>query len=96
MFISRKELKKQLWEARSCLAQEKENTRVSAFIEKSALPKCKSYACISCKHIVVQRLEGVGTFVLGCGKDNPCKEYERADNPAPRSAMLEHLAEQRG
>lgn len=94
MFVSRRKLKAQLYEAQCDLARERANAKVSAFIEVCALPKCKSAACASCKHIVVQKIEGVGTFVLGCGKDNPCPDFARDDIPAAHDALAKHLAEQ--
>lgn len=94
MFVSRRKLKAQLYEAQCELARERAKTKISAVVEGAALPKCKSAACASCKHIVVQKIDGAGTFVLGCGKNNPCPDFERNNIPATNSAMMEHLAEQ--
>lgn len=74
---TRKQLESEISELREELSREKEKTRRSAFIDDAKLPKCKSLACADCKHVVVRRTCNGGLFVLGCGKHNPCGEYEK-------------------
>ena len=69
-----------------------EYNRRSAIIDKAALPKCKSIACSGCKHVVVRYTTWGGWYVLGCGKDNPCKDYEPTDiTPEKAEAIREAL-----
>nr|DAL97687.1 MAG TPA: hypothetical protein [Caudoviricetes sp.] len=99
MFIARRELndlreenrklKLQLAEAQEA---DREYNRRSAIIDKAALPKCKSIACSGCKHIVVLYTTWGGWYVLGCGKYNPCKDYEPTDiTPEKAEAIREAL-----
>lgn len=103
MFIARRELndlreenrklKLQLAEAQEA---EREYNRRSAIIDKAALPKCKSIACSGCKHVVVRYTTWGGWYVLGCGKDNPCKDYEpTAITPEKAESIREALNIQR-
>lgn len=76
MFVTRKELEEENRKLREQLAAEQEKTRRSAVIDKAALPQCKSLACAGCKYVVGRYTIRNGYYILGCGKDNPCKEYE--------------------
>lgn len=59
------------------LAIEREKVRRNTIIDTVALPKCKSMACWGCKHIVVYSSPNSQvTTVLGCGKNQPCEDYE--------------------
>ena len=95
MFVTRKELDDLREENRKLkeqLSQEQEKTRRSAVIDKTALPQCKSVACSGCKHVVVRYTTWGGWYVLGCGKDNPCKDYEPTDiTPEKAEAIKEAL-----
>lgn len=82
MFIARRELNDLREENRKLkeqLAAEQEKTRRSAVIDKAALPQCKSLACAGCKYVVGRYTIRNGYYILGCGKDNPCKEYEPSE-----------------
>lgn len=82
MLFARKELERLRTENRDLkerLSQEQGKTRRSAFIETANLPKCKSLACVGCEHIVVQITPHGGYFVVGCGKNNPCKDYIKSN-----------------
>ena len=76
MFVTRKELEEENRKLREQLAAEQEKTRRSAVIDKAALPQCKSLACAGCKYVVGRYTLRNGYYILGCGKDIPCKEYE--------------------
>lgn len=95
MFTARKELNDLREENRKLkeqLAEAREDTLRSAIINNAALPKCKSAACAGCKHVVVRYTTRGGWYVLGCGKDNPCKDYEQTDiTPEKAEAIREAL-----
>lgn len=56
--------------------------RRAARIEKPDLPKCKSLACYNCKHIVYLESRETGAiYLLGCGKDFECKDFEHKGGP---------------
>lgn len=82
-------LKRQLAEAQEAAQEDKLRSTV---IDRAALPKCKSIACSGCKHVVVRYTTWGGWYVLGCGKDNPCKDYEPTDiTPEKAEAIREAL-----
>ena len=95
MFATRKELDDLREENRKLkeqLAEEQEKTRRSAVIDNAALPRCKSIACSGCKHVVVRYTTWGGWYVLGCGKNNPCEDYEPTDiTPEKAEAIREAL-----
>lgn len=99
MFVTRKkldDLREENRKLKEQLSQEQEKTRRSAVIDKAALPQCKSVACSGCKHVVVRYTTWGGWYVLGCGKDNPCKDYEPTDiTPEKAEAIREALNIQR-
>lgn len=77
------------------LRQSKEKTRRSAIIDKAALPQCKSLACAGCKYVVGRYTIRNGYYILGCGKDNPCKEYEPSELTAEKvESIREALLQQ--
>lgn len=92
MFIDRRKLQERLWELEAELADERQKTRRSAYIDAAALPRCKSLACASCAHIVTQDIKGIGVFVLGCGKDNPCGDFKPKDPYIPLDTMKEAIS----
>lgn len=85
MFQTRKQLKNIIAKLEAALAEER---RVNAFINNSDLPKCRSTACVNCKHIIYKKYHGQ-TFVLGCGKDFGCQDFEREDRPAETQLSLQ-------
>ncbi len=98
MLFAKRELKRLREENRDLkaqLSQEQEKTRRSAFIETANLPKCKSLACVGCEHIVVQITPRGGCFVVGCGKNNLCEDYIKADIPeVQKQAIRQELQSQ--
>lgn len=95
MFITRKELEDLQEENRKLkeqLSEEQERTRRSAVIDNAAIPQCKSIACSGCKYVVARYTNWGGWYILGCGKDNPCKDYEPTDiTPEKAEAIREAL-----
>lgn len=91
MFKTKKvlELEAEISKLRSELSAEQEKTRRSAFIETAALPKCKSLACADCKYVVVQRSPYGGSFILDCGKNNPCDDYKKDELSAREAAAIQ-------
>lgn len=98
MLFARKELERLREENRKLkeqLSLEQEKTRRSAFIETANLPKCKSLSCVGCEHIVVQITPRGGYFVVGCGKNNPCRDYIKSNAPeAQKQAIRQVLQSQ--
>ena len=98
MLFTRKEIERLREENRDLkaqLSQEKEKTRRSAFIETANLPECKSMACVGCEHIVVQVTPHGGYFVVGCGKNNPCRDYIKSNaSEAQKQAIRQVLQSQ--
>nr|DAK88421.1 MAG TPA: Micro-tubular organizer [Caudoviricetes sp.] len=95
MLFARKELERLREENRDLkeqLSLEQEKTRRAALISDAALPQCPSLACSGCKHVVVRYTTWGGWYVIGCGKDNPCKDYEPTDiTPEKAEAIREAL-----
>lgn len=77
MFKTRKQLKDEIRRLETELYEEKSKTRVSAFIESAGLPQCKSLACADCSHVVYRRSICGDYYIVGCGKNNPCSDYEK-------------------
>ena len=77
MFKTRKQLKDEIRRLNIELSEERRKTRVSAFIESSGLPQCKSLACADCIHVVYRRSIRGDYYIVGCGKNNPCSDYEK-------------------
>lgn len=77
MFKTRKQLKDEIRRLNIELSGERRKTRVSAFIESSGLPQCKSLACADCIHVVYRRSIWGDYYIVGCGKNNPCDDYEK-------------------
>lgn len=98
MFVTRKELddlREENRRLRGQLAEEQEKTRRSAVIDKAALPPCKSLACAGCKYVVGRYTYRHGYYILGCGKDNPCKDYEPSELTAEKfESIREALLQQ--
>lgn len=92
MFVTRKELEEENRKLREQLAAEQEKTRRSAVIDKAALPQCKSLACAGCKYVVGRYTIRNGYYILGCGKDNPCKEYEPSELTAEKVMRTNSVA----
>lgn len=56
------------------LAHHKKRT---ALMDAADLPKCKSVACYNCKHCAWLYNPGsTAIYLLGCGKDLKCKDFE--------------------
>lgn len=93
MFKTKKvlELEAEISKLRSELSAEQEKTRRSAFIEAAALPKCKSLACADCKYVAVQHSPYGGSFILGCGKNNPCEDYRKAELNAREASVIRSM-----
>jgi hypothetical protein len=95
MLFARKEIERLREENRKLkeqLSLEQEKTRRAALISDAALPQCLSLACSGCKHVVVRYTTWGGWYVIGCGKDNPCKDYEPTDiTPEKAEAIREAL-----
>lgn len=95
MFFAKREIERLREENRDLkaqLSQEQEKIRRSAVIDKAALPQCKSIACAGCKHVVARYTTWGGWYILGCGKNNPCEEYEPTDvTPEKAEAIREAL-----
>lgn len=48
-----------------------------ALMDATDLPKCKSVACYNCKHCAWLYNPGsTAIYLLGCGKDLKCKDFE--------------------
>lgn len=77
MFKTRKQLKDEIRRLETELYEERSKTRVSAFIESAGLPQCKSLACADCIHVVYRRSIRGNYYIIGCGKNNPCDDYEK-------------------
>lgn len=84
MFQSRKQLKERIYELESEL---KEREWISAFLDKTPLPKCKSLSCAGCEHVIYQRYHG-RLFVCGCGKDIACQYFQKTDRSAEDQQLL--------
>lgn len=94
MFVSRKELKRRLEQAERELSAEREATRRSAFIERAELPRCKSLACVNCEYIVYASAPLYGnSYVVGCGKNNPCADYKKKSEHIPFDVKKKALQE---
>lgn len=93
MFKTKKvlELEAEISKLRSELSAEQEKTRRSAFIEAAALPKCKSLACADCKYVAVQLSPYGGSFILGCGKNNPCEDYKKDEGIAREASIIQSM-----
>lgn len=77
MFKTRKQLKAEIKKLESELYEERSKTRLSEFIESAGLPQCKSIACADCTHAVYKRDIRGYYHIIGCGKNNPCDDYEK-------------------
>ena len=77
MFKTRKQLKDEIRRLEAELYEEKNKTRVSAFIGSAGLPQCKSIACADCTHVVYKRDIRGYYHIVGCGKNNPCCDYKK-------------------
>lgn len=78
MFTTRKALKKRIAELEAEVSRKKTYEKISGFINDTDLPKCESLACVNCEHIVFQKHRGY-TFVLGCGKDHHCPDFQKSE-----------------
>lgn len=90
MFNTRKQLKDEIRRLEIELFEERSKTRVSAFIESAGLPQCKSLACADCSHVVYRRSIRGDYYIIGCGKNNPCDDYEKD----PASSLVANRAMQ--
>lgn len=89
MFQTRKLLKERIKELEKQLRFEQHHTRLTALIEKANLPKCKSPACYSCKHIAYVLHPGNGgLYLIGCGKDLNCPDFQPRQETAERAETL--------
>lgn len=95
MFFARKEierLREENRDLREQLSQEQEKSRRSAVIDDADLPKCRSAACAGCKYVIARYTTWGGWYILGCGKDNLCKDYEPTDmTPEKAESIREAL-----
>lgn len=80
---SKKQLLQRIQELEKELRNEKFHSKRSALVDKANLPKCKSLACAGCRHIIYQHVPGLGTILLGCGKDLACPDFEEPVIPRP-------------
>lgn len=84
-----KELEKEIDHLYGELWAEQEKTRVSAYVEAAALPKCTSLACLNCSHLAYQSFPGHSICVLGCGKDTRCPDFSPADRQISETVRQE-------
>lgn len=84
-----KELEKTIDLLYSELWAEQKKTRVSAYVESAALPKCMSLACLNCSHFAYQSFPDHSICVLGCGKDKRCPDFSPSDRQIPETTRQE-------
>lgn len=73
----------QIAQLKDKLKREEHHNRRSALVEKADLPKCKSPACYSCKHIAYILHPGNGAlYLIGCGKDLNCPDFQEREESA--------------
>lgn len=81
MFQTRKQLKQRISQLEKEVAHHKKRT---ALVETADLPKCESVACYNCKYCTWLYHPGNGaSYLLGCGKDIACKDFQSTDSNKP-------------
>lgn len=91
MFQTKGKLKKRIAELEAQLKELRHHTLRSALVEKADLPKCKSPACYSCKHIVyVLNPTGGGLYLIGCGKALACSGFQAKEKTAEQAEAVKH------
>lgn len=94
MFYKKKiaELKKENKALKAQLNNANHHNRRSALVEKADLPPCKSLACYNCQHVVYMPGVKGGVYLLGCGKDLDCLNFEQKDvSKVCQAELLEEL-----
>lgn len=95
MFQTRKQLKQRIAQLEKEVAHHQKRT---ALVEAADLPKCESVACYNCKYCTWLYHPGNGaSYLLGCGKDIACKDFQPTFSNKPplevREDMMEFFSE---
>lgn len=84
MFQSKKQLNSRIEELERQIKELQHHTLRSALVDTADLPPCKSPACYNCKYITfLTHPENGALYLLGCGKDLACPEFEYTEANKP-------------
>lgn len=90
-FKTRKQLKQRIAQLEKEVAHHKKRT---ALVETADLPKCESVACYNCKYCIWLYHPGNGaSYLLGCGKEIACKDFQATDSNKPPLEVREDVME---
>lgn len=91
MFQTMKQLKQRIAQLEKEVAHHKKR---SALVETADLPKCESVACYNCKYCTWLYHPGNGaSYLLGCGKDIACRDFQPTDSNKPPLEVREDVME---
>ncbi len=90
MFETKKLLKKKITDLEKELRDAKDQKYISAFIDSSDLPKCKSLACIGCEHMIFHEYH-CHLFPVGCGKNRECPDFQPTERSAENRRLLQEV-----
>jgi len=94
MFQTKNQLRREIRRLEAELSEAKNDLKCKVMIETADLPKCKSKACFSCKHIVFRHspFNSHTVYLVGCGKDLDCPDFTPdSTNKLPVDQCLEAL-----